>query len=68
MYGTQRIWSKTLDLNRNINIRICGRPKIPSEEFPKKEQKITVYQDKDFKYFAMPDLEILKKKYSLRKN
>ncbi len=65
LYGTQMIWCRTLDSNKKIRIVIATKPKISLQDFPKEGQKIFVYQDKEYRYKAMPDIDYLKRKYSL---
>lgn len=66
--GVQHIWCKVIDSDLKLKITIGDRPKIPSEIFPKKGGKLFVYHSYISKNRAMPDLDILKNKYSLQTN
>lgn len=58
-------WIRYEDIDGCGKIVIGGKPMIPEEELPKRNDEIFIYQDIYKKHLAMPDVDYIKQAYSL---
>jgi hypothetical protein len=65
LHGLQGIYYEEIDTFSQSHTTIAGGKIVKKEDFPDAGDLMTVYQDVDRKYHAMPDVPYLKKIYCL---